>query len=87
MQMVRQIDGTTFINPGSVGMAYYRSAEGRTEFAAWAEYAVLTLAGNVFRVELRKVAFDLDAHLAAIRRSGMPNADFWMSAWALAARF
>src|SRR6185369_928133 len=83
LQMVRQIDEAMLINPGSVGMAYDRGAEDEVELAAWAEYAVPE---DAFRVELRKVAFDVEAHLTAIRRSGMPYADFWTSAWARAGR-
>jgi putative phosphoesterase len=86
LQMARQIDEAMLINPGSVGMAYDRAAEDEVELAAWAEYAVLMLAEDAFRVELRKVAFDVEAHLTAIRRSGMPYADFWTSAWARAGR-
>ena len=86
LQMARQIDEAMLINPGSVGMAYDRTAEDKVELAAWAEYAVLMLAEDAFRVELRKVAFDVEAHRTAIRRSGMPYADFWTSAWARAGR-
>jgi putative phosphoesterase len=84
LQMLRRIDKATFINPGSIGMAY--DSHAGAEFAAWAEYAVLTLANGVFRAELRKVAFNVESHVAAIRASRMPHADFWLAAWARAAK-
>jgi putative phosphoesterase len=84
MQMARSLDGTMFINPGSVGMAYDTAPAEGFRFAAYAEYAVITSAVDSSRVELRRAAFDLEVHLAALRKSGMPNSDFWTSAWARA---
>jgi putative phosphoesterase len=86
MQMARWLDGSLLFNPGSVGMAYDWRRNDKVELAAWAEYAVLTLAEATFRTELRRVAFDLEAHLGAIRRSGLPNEDHWISAWSRASR-
>ena len=85
LQMLRRIDQTVLINPGSVGMAYDRASED-AEFAAWAEYAVLTLTADAFRAKFRRTVFDREAHLSAIRTSGMPNADFWAAAWSRATR-
>ena len=84
MQMARPLDGAFFINPGSIGMAYDTGPGESFRFAAYAEYAVITCTEDTFRVELRKVAFDLDAHLAALRKSDMPNVEFWELAWARA---
>jgi len=87
-QMLRRIDKAMFVNPGSIGMAYDRTrgARGQTRFAALAEFAVLQLTPAGQDVSLRRVAFDLDRFIAAIRSSGMPDIDWWSAAWVSAAR-
>ena len=87
-QMVRRLDQATVVNCGSTGMAYDRTrgAPGRIRFAAWAEYAIITLGVDGCEVSLRRAAFDLDAFVAAIRASGMPSPDWWSNAWLGAAR-
>ena len=86
-QVVRRIDESTFVNPGSIGMAYDRTrgAPGEIRFAAWAEFAILQLSASGWDVCLRRAPFDVGQHIAAIRSSGMPDADWWSSAWKVAA--
>jgi putative phosphoesterase len=87
VQMVRRIDDAVFLNPGSIGMAYDRTrgAPGEVRFAAWAEFAILELSESGWDVRLRRAPFDIDQHRAAIRSSGMPDADWWTAAWRAAA--
>jgi len=85
--MVRRIDDSIFVNPGSIGMAYDRTrgSPGEIRFAAWAEFAILELSSSGWDLRLRRAAFDVDQLIAAIRSSGMPDADWWASAWKAAA--
>ena len=87
-QMFRHIDAALFVNPGSIGMTYDRTrgSKGQIRFAAWAEFAVLELAPAGWNASLRRVPFDIDKLIDAIRRSGMPNPDWWAAAWSAAAR-
>ena len=82
-QMIRRHRGFMMLNPGSVGLPVDRvpfSLSARNP--PWAEFAVLT-SGDDGRlgIELRRVPFDLAAHLAAARASGMPHAEWYASDW------
>jgi putative phosphoesterase len=88
LQMFRRMDKAVFVNPGSIGMAYDRvpGGPGRVRFAAWAEYAVITVDEQGMSCELLRIAFDPGEVAAAIAASGMPNPEWWSAAWARAAR-
>jgi putative phosphoesterase len=59
------VDGTHFVNPGSVG----RMFDGRPE----ASYAILELSrGNKVRVTLHRCPYDVDAVVAALDQQGLP---------------
>jgi putative phosphoesterase len=62
---VRGVDGTTFVNPGSVG----RSNDGDPR----ASYALVNLHSEGVEVIHRRVAFDLKPEVAAIRDRGLPE--------------
>lgn len=87
MQMIRRIDQSVFVNAGSVGMAYDRTrgAPGTIKLGAWAEFAVLTVSASALDISLRRVAFDAEAMIDAIKASGMPHSDWWLAAWKAAA--
>jgi putative phosphoesterase len=87
-QMVRRIDQATFVNGGSVGMAYDRTrgSSGRVRFAAWAEFAILELGAGGWTISLRREPFDVDTLAAAVVASGMPDPEWWSAAWKSAAR-
>jgi putative phosphoesterase len=61
--MKRQVDGVTFINPGSVG----RPVEGDPK----AEYAAVSF--NPLKVEFRRVSYDVEALADRMRRKGLPE--------------
>jgi predicted phosphodiesterase len=86
-QMLRRIDGSMFVNPGTIGMAYDRTrgSPGHVRFGAWAEFAIVELSSSGWDVSLRRVPFEVDQLIAAIRSSGLPDADWWSSAWKAAA--
>ena len=63
MQMNRNIDGVTFVNPGSVG----RPVDGDPK----AEYAVLSF--NPLTVEFREVNYDVETLADEMRRKGLPE--------------
>lgn len=63
---VRDAGGVRFVNVGSVG---------RPDDGDWrAEYALLAVRDGTLDVEHRRVAYDLDATLAAVRDRGLPEA-------------
>ena len=81
-QWARRLGDRYFVNPGSVGLAYdHHQPEESFRADPFAEYAVLTVNGDGFGVEFRRVPFDADDVLRAIEASGMPHpepaARFW----------
>jgi predicted phosphodiesterase len=76
MQQIRHLGASFFFNPGSVGLAYRHDqpAEG-FRCDPWAEYALLTSAGDRLALEFRRVPFDAEALIAVYRASGRPYAE------------
>jgi predicted phosphodiesterase len=82
-QMLRRHRTALVLNPGSVGLPVDRiPADSSARNPAWAEYAVLTCGVGDLRIDLRRVRFDIDALLAAVRQSGMPHAEWFAADWA-----
>jgi diadenosine tetraphosphatase ApaH/serine/threonine PP2A family protein phosphatase len=61
----RKVKGTWFVNPGSAGRP-----EGGDPRAA---YALLRFSGGRLQVELRRVEYDIDQVVRAIRQAGLPE--------------
>jgi putative phosphoesterase len=61
----RKVQGTWFVNPGSVGRP-----EGGDARAA---YALLDFAGGALKVEQRRVEYDVDRVVRAIQAAGLPD--------------
>lgn len=80
-QMVRRFGPSMVINLGSVGLPFERGATRKVRNPTWAEYAIVTTQGQELRVELRRVKYSLADLTKAVRRSGMPDPDWWLSDW------
>ena len=84
LQWLRRYGDSTFLNPGSVGLAYDHAQPGDTDdlrIDAIAEYARLDVGGDRLQIAFRRIPLDRDAVLAAIDASGMPHADYLRTAW------
>jgi predicted phosphodiesterase len=84
LQWLRRYGASTFLNPGSVGLAYDHAqpdADEDLRVDAIAEYARLDVDGDRLQIAFRRIPFDRDAVLAAIDASGMPHADHLRTAW------
>lgn len=62
-QLYRQIDGASFVNPGSVG----RPGDGNPQTA----YALLSF--NPFKVELIRLTYPVEAAAESLRKKGLPE--------------
>lgn len=81
-QWTVSLDGWTFFNPGSVGLAFnVYLPQDRFHFSPHAEYAILHIDDDRVGIELLRVPFDIDSYDRAARANGHPEAD------ELAARF
>ncbi|MDA4113195.1 MAG: metallophosphoesterase family protein [Thaumarchaeota archaeon] len=80
-QMLRRLDGSVIINPGSVGYPFDRTASGRILHPAHAEYAIVSAGGDVLEVELIAVPYPLSELREDVEKSGLPDPRWWMSDW------
>jgi len=77
LQWLRRYADSTFVNPGSVGLAYDHAQpdDDDPRVDAVAEYARIDVDGDGLEIAFRRVPFDRDDVLAAIDGSRMPHAD------------
>ena len=83
LQFLRRVGDAIFVNPGSVGLSYdHEQAEEEFRADPWAAYAVIETDGaGGLEVAFRRVPFDVDALVAAVRESGMPYAGEVAARW------
>ncbi|HLH61762.1 MAG TPA: metallophosphoesterase family protein [Ktedonobacteraceae bacterium] len=82
MQMFRRYKDALIVNPGSVGLAIDRvSPFEEIRNAAWAEYAIIDAGNGLLSIELHRLPFDFQVVIEAVRLSGMPHAEWWISEW------
>ncbi len=81
LQMVRRFGQSIIVNPGSVGQPFSRWWPQPIRVAHWAEYGVIEAVGEYMRVDLRRVPFDVEAHLRLFADSDMPHARWWIDSW------
>jgi len=79
-QMMRRHGDAIVVNPGSVGLPFYRRAE-VMQIAPWAEYGLVTFESGRLAVELRRTTFDVDEFVRLMLSSGMPHAEWWAGLW------
>ena len=80
-QMVRKLGRSIVINPGSVGLPFLMDESGRAWNPAWAEYAIVTSTADDLRIELHRSRYSLAALKDAVRKSGIPDPDWWLRDW------
>ena len=83
LQWLRRYGDSTFVNPGSVGLAYDHAQPDDEDLRVdpIAEYARIDVDGDRLEIAFRRVPFHRGAVLAAIEASGMPHADHLRAAW------
>jgi len=78
--MYRVYQDKALINPGSVGLPRIIAGE-QVRNPLWAEYAVVEIREDDFRLELRRTSIKKEALEKAVAGSGMPHAKLWLSDW------
>jgi putative phosphoesterase len=82
LQMLRRRPDSLFANVGSVGLPFSEwPSGGSMRVSRWAEYALATVDSRGLTLEFRRVPYDVDEMLSAVRASGMPHADWWADCW------
>lgn len=80
MQMFRRFRKSIIVNPGSVGLPFdmHPAWVGRIRNPALAEYAIVSHDKSL-GVELLSIPYTLRDLETAVRSSGLPNPDWWLS--------
>ena len=82
LQWMRRVGRKLWLSVGSAGLVWeHKDPIDEQPFDPWAEYAVLTAVDGRFRVEFRRVPFDVQKLLDAYRTSGMPYAEQQAARW------
>jgi predicted phosphodiesterase len=82
LQMVRRLDATLMVNPGSVGLPFRQWWPKEVRIAPWAEYGLIGFENGRVAIDLRRTTFDVGALLRHASESGMPHATWWAGSWA-----
>ncbi|HET8841996.1 MAG TPA: metallophosphoesterase family protein [Ktedonobacteraceae bacterium] len=72
------------LNPGSVGQPLDRRRVWQEDGARnppWGEYAIVTIEGKQFSVELLRVPFDIEGFLRVLSQRGMPHTEWLLNSW------
>lgn len=83
LQMLRRLEHSLVVNPGSVGLPFSDWAPHTITIAPWAEYGILSHDRGRLRVDLRRTTYDVAALLRLSCESGMPHAQWWADCWQL----
>ncbi len=79
--LLRRFGSSFILNPGSVGMPFYRGSDGRFINLAHAEYALVEVGNGRFDITLRRVPYSLDDLRTAVNQSGMPHQKAFLADW------
>jgi putative phosphoesterase len=81
MAMLRRHGDALVINPGSIAENWNFSAWPRRRFNPHAEYALIEHTPGDVRITFRRVAYDVEAVIAAAHAREMPGAAEWAATW------
>lgn len=81
VQLVRRLGASFFVNPGSVGLPWQEIGPGRTVNPGWAEYAVVEWEDGRLDISLRRVPYELNRLIEAVRATDMPLQEWWLKDW------
>ena len=81
LQMLRRLEHTLVVNPGSVGLPFSDWAPNTIRIAPWAEYGILSHDDGRLSIDLRRTTYDVEALLELSLESGMPHARWWVDCW------
>ena len=80
-QMFRRFRSSIILNPGSVGLPFRMEKSGRLRNPTHAECAIVNFVGRSFSLELLAVPYPRKDLEAAVRESGLPDPNWWLSDW------
>ncbi|KAB2861841.1 MAG: metallophosphoesterase family protein [Anaerolineae bacterium] len=81
LPLFRRLHDQIILNPGSIGLAFTPTPDGRELNNNRAEYLLLTVERGRLSVEFRQVVYSLDHYIQMVQKSGMPYQDWWLPLW------
>ncbi|MCQ3932373.1 MAG: metallophosphoesterase [Chloroflexi bacterium] len=81
LPLFRRLHDQIILNPGSIGLAFTPTPDGRELNNNRAEYLILTAERGRLSVEFRQVVYSLDHYIQMVQKSGMPHQAWWLSLW------
>ncbi|MBI5931499.1 MAG: metallophosphoesterase family protein [Chloroflexi bacterium] len=81
LPFLRRLHDKIILNPGSIGLAFTPTPDGRELNNNRAEYLILTVERGRVSVEFRQLVYPLDQYFQAVQNSGMPHQDWWLPLW------
>jgi predicted phosphodiesterase len=82
LQWMRRVGRKLWLSVGSAGLVWeHKEPLDEQPFDPWGEYTILTAEDGRFRVDFRRVPFDVQKLLGAYRGSEMPDAAWYVSQW------
>ena len=81
MQVLRQFDEKTLLNPGSVGLPRAERI-GEIVNPLWAEYMLVDVDKKMVDVTFKRAPIDHQRLIESTKATQMPNIDFWLDDWA-----
>ncbi len=81
LPLFRRLHEQIILNPGSIGLAFTPTPDGRELNNNRAEYLLLTAERGRLSVEFRQVVYALDHYMQTVQISGMPRQDWWLPLW------
>ncbi len=78
--MLRRLGDVLFVNPGSVGCAFYDTPAAGEEprLLPLAQYAIVQDHKGAISVDLRQIAYDTNAYRSALQQSDLPLKEWWL---------
>lgn len=79
--LLRRYGDSFVLNPGSVGLPFYRGPDGSFINPARAEYALITATADNLTISLHRVGYELDELVTAVAASTMPHQQAFLDDW------
>ncbi len=79
--LLRRYGDSFILNPGSVGLPFYRGSDGRFINLAHAEYALVEVGNGRFDITLHRIAYSLEDLRTAVQQSSMPHPAAYLADW------
>jgi putative phosphoesterase len=80
--MLRRLETTTVLNPGSVGLPFERLPGSQaTRNPPWAEFVIVEWRDAGLQIKFCRTPINVAAVIKTVMESAMPHAEWWLQGW------